>query len=105
VLGKGPVSAVRDAHSITDPAVLAWITETAAAQGIPCRQSIDPGRSGARQVQQSRQGVRVGALSIACRYAGGGVEMVDMLDIENAVRLGLALALASGRLPPAENEQ
>jgi endoglucanase len=38
-------------------------------------------------MQVSRAGVPVGCISIPCRYVHAPSEMVDMIDVENAVKL------------------
>ena len=42
-------------------------------------------------IQLSRGGVPAGCVSIACRYVHTPSEMVDMDDVENAVRLFVAV--------------
>ena len=52
----------------------------------------------ARAMQLVRGGVPVGAISIPCRYVHTASEMVDLRDVENAVKLITVLLRAPARL-------
>jgi putative aminopeptidase FrvX len=91
-LGKGPAVKVRDSGMISDPRVVEWMTGAAAAQRIPCQlEVLDRGTTDAAMIQISRAGVPAGCLSIPCRYAHSPSEMVDTADVENSVKLLLAM--------------
>ena len=91
-LGKGPAVKVRDRMMISDPRVVEWMTGTAAAQRIPYQlEVLELGSTDASAIQISRAGVPVGCLSVPCRYAHSPSEMVDTGDVENSVRLLLAM--------------
>ncbi|MBU0510720.1 MAG: M42 family peptidase, partial [Chloroflexi bacterium] len=49
------------------------------------------GGTDARAIQLTRAGVPAGCLSIPCRYVHSPSEMVDYSDVQNAVRLLVAL--------------
>jgi tetrahedral aminopeptidase len=91
-LGKGPAVKVRDAGMLADPRIVAWMEERAAAGRIPVqREILMGGTTDAMAIQVSRAGVAAGCLSIPCRYAHSPSEMVDMADVENSVRLLVAM--------------
>jgi endoglucanase len=91
-LGKGPAIKIRDGGMLADPRVVDWMTERAAREGIPHqREVLDAGTTDAAAIQVSRAGVPAGCLSIPCRYVHSPCEMVDLADVENAVRLLLAM--------------
>jgi endoglucanase len=52
---------------------------------------LEHGTTDARVIQVSRAGVPVGCLSVPCRYIHSPSEMVDRNDVQNAVRLMVAL--------------
>ncbi|MCS7247584.1 MAG: M42 family metallopeptidase [Anaerolineales bacterium] len=95
-LGKGPAIKIRDAGMIADPRVVRWMIQTAEKAKIPYqREILEFGGTDARAIQLSRSGVPTGVLSIPCRYIHAPSEMVDMEDVENAVRLLLRLLRTS----------
>ena len=49
-------------------------------------------------LESSRRGVPAGCLSIPCRYVHSPSEMVDLNDVQNGVRLMLALLSAPVQL-------
>jgi putative aminopeptidase FrvX len=91
-LGKGPAIKVRDSGMIADPRIVKWMTGAAAAHRIPHQlEVLERGTTDAAMIQISRAGVPAGCLSIPCRYAHSPSEMVDLADVENAVKLLLAM--------------
>lgn len=91
-LGKGPAIKIRDIGMISDPRIVQWMTDTAEAQKIPYqREVLLAGSTDARSMQLSRAGVPVGCISIPCRYVHAPSEMVDYSDVQNAVKLVIAL--------------
>ncbi len=87
-LGKGPAIKIRDAGMLADPRVIQWMVQTAERARIPYqREILEFGGTDARAIQLSRSGVPAGVLSIPCRYVHAPSEMVDMEDVENAVKL------------------
>ncbi|NQU30223.1 MAG: M20/M25/M40 family metallo-hydrolase, partial [Anaerolineae bacterium] len=91
-LGKGPVIKIRDPGMVSDPRVVDWITRTAEKARIPHQHEVDViGSTDARAIQISRAGVPVGAISIPCRYVHSPSEMVDYNDVQNTVKLLVAL--------------
>lgn len=91
-LGCGPAIKVRDQGNISDPRVVEWMVKTAEKARLPYQMEVlERGRTDARAIQLSRAGVPAGCLSIPCRYIHSPSEMVDFQDVENAVRLLVAL--------------
>lgn len=87
-LGKGPAIKVRDSGMLADPRVVDWMAKTAARHAIPCQMEVlERGTTDARAMQLTRTGVPSGCLSIPCRYIHGPSEMVDLRDVQNAVKL------------------
>jgi putative aminopeptidase FrvX len=91
-LGKGPAIKVRDGGMLSDPRVVDWMVRTAEKAHLPYQlEVLEGGTTDARAIQLTRAGVPVGCLSIPCRYIHSPSEMVDTRDVENAVRLLVAL--------------
>ncbi len=97
-LGKGPAIKVKDAGMLADPRVVEWMVRTAEKAKLPYqREVLTGGSTDARAIQLTRAGVPAGCISIPCRYVHSPSEMVDENDVQNAVKL--LVALVSG---PAE---
>ena len=91
-LGKGPAIKVKDAGMIVDPRIVDWMAKTAEKSKIPYQlEVLEHGGTDARAIQLTRAGVPAGCLSIPCRYIHSPSEMVDLNDVENAVKLLAAL--------------
>jgi endoglucanase len=91
-LGKGPAIKVRDSGMIADPRVKNWMVQRAKAARIPHQLEIfQGGTTDVQVVQAVREGVLSGGLLVPARYVHSQAEMVDMTDVENAVRLLLEL--------------
>jgi len=91
-LGKGPAIKVKDAGMIVDPRIVDWMAKTAEKAKIPYQlEVLEHGGTDARSIQLTRAGVPAGCLSIPCRYIHSPSEMVDLNDVENAVKLLAAL--------------
>jgi len=91
-LGKGPAIKIKDSGMISDPRIVRWMTTTAEANHLPYqREVLLGGTTDARAMQLVRAGVPVGCVSIPCRYVHSPSEMVDINDVENAVKLITAM--------------
>jgi len=91
-LGKGPAIKVKDGGMLADPRVVAWMIRSAEKSRIPYqREVLEGGTTDARAIQLTRSGVPMGCLSISCRYVHSPSEMVDLRDVQNAVKLIVAL--------------
>jgi putative aminopeptidase FrvX len=91
-LGAGPCIKVMDSGMLSHPGIKNLLIDTAEASGIPYQlEVLDRGSTDAAAIQLARGGVPAGCLSIACRYYHTPSEMVDMEDVENTVKLLLAV--------------
>ena len=91
-LGGGPCIKVKDSGMLAHPGVKNLLIETAEAHQIPYQlEVLGQGTTDAAVIQLSRSGVPAGCISIACRYYHTPSEMVDVEDVENSVRLLVAL--------------
>lgn len=87
-LGKGVSVYVMDARTIQDPRLVAHITRTADAQGIPY-QIRQPGGGGTNTgtIQRAAAGIPVATLAVPGRFAHSPTMMISLDDYENMVRL------------------
>jgi len=91
-LGEGPCIKVADPGLIAHAGVKELLIRTAEEHGIPYQlEVLDGGTTDASAIQLAGSGVAAGCVSIACRYVHSPSEMVDLIDVENAVRLLVAL--------------
>jgi endoglucanase len=91
-LGKGPAIKVRDSGMLSDPRLVDWMVRTADQAKLPYQlEVLEGGTTDARAIQLARAGVPAGCVSIPCRYIHAPSEMIDYRDVQNAVRLLLAL--------------
>jgi endoglucanase len=91
-LGKGPCVKFQDGGMISDPRVVQWMIQTAEKNRIPYqREVLLFGTTDARAIQLARAGVPAGCLSIPTRYIHSPSEMVDFTDVQNSVKLLIAL--------------
>ena len=94
-LGKGPAIKVKDSGMLADQRIVEWMCSTAEKRRIPYqREVLEGGTTDARAIQMTRSGVLAGCLSIPCRYVHTPSEMVDYEDVQNAVKLMVALLSA-----------
>ena len=100
-LGKGPAIKVKDGGMLADPRLVQAMIACAEKNDIPYQREILLGGStDARAMQISRAGMAAGCVSVPTRYIHSPSEMVDLKDVENAVRLLIALLSE----PPFLNE-
>jgi tetrahedral aminopeptidase len=91
-LGNGPALKVRDQGMLSDPRVVNWLVTTAEKAGLPYQlEVLEMGTTDARAIQLTRAGVPAGCISLPCRYVHSPSEMVDYRDVQNTVRLLVAL--------------
>jgi len=91
-LGDGPAIKVRDVGMIADPQVVTWMVAAAKKLKIKFQMEVlEVGTTDARTMQVARSGMLAGALSIPCRFVHSPSEVVDMEDMEQAVKLLTAL--------------
>ncbi len=91
-LGKGPAIHIKDVGTLADPRVSNWIRGGAKRAKLPHQTSIlTRGYTDTYTIQTSRAGIPTGGISIPCRYVHTPSEMVDVNDLDNAVKLLLEL--------------
>jgi putative aminopeptidase FrvX len=94
-LGKGPAIKVKDGGMLADPRIVNWMIRTAEKAKIPYqREVLEGGTTDARAIQMARAGVPAGCLSVPTRYVHNPSEMVDTRDVENSIKLLVALLSA-----------
>lgn len=87
-LGAGPAVKVMDRSVICDNMVRDALYRTAKRLDIAVQHEImEFGGTDTGVIQRSREGVRVGAVSIPCRYVHSAQEMAAISDIEQAAQL------------------
>jgi endoglucanase len=93
--GKGPAIILTDASGrglITHPQVKELLLSTAEEEEIPYQVEVsDGGTTDATAIHLTRQGIPTGVISPATRYIHTPVSVVCLDDIENAVKLILAV--------------
>ena len=92
VTRKGPALTVADAGLIVPPKVLKLLVETAEENKIPYQ--LETGLAGstdAARILLTREGVPSGVISIPTRYIHSPTSMLDLDDVEKAVRLLVAV--------------
>jgi tetrahedral aminopeptidase len=90
-LGKGPAIKVRDGGMISDPRLVQNLIQIAETNNIPYQlEVLEAGTTDAKAIQLTRAGVPSGCVSIPCRYVHSPSEMVDIDDVENAIKLIVA---------------
>jgi endoglucanase len=87
-LGKGPCIKIQDAGMIADTRVVNWMIRAAEKNKIAHQREVMlVGDSDGRRIQLARAGVPSGCLSIPVRYVHSPSEMVDLSDVQNAIKL------------------
>ena len=101
-LGKGAAIKVKDASVICHPKIKAMLSELAAKHKIPVQMEVlTAGGTDAGAIHLTREGVPSGVISIPCRYVHTPVEMVDLDDMENSVKLLTAFLSTSVKMQEA----
>ncbi len=91
-LGKGPAIKVKDGGMLADPKVVEAMIQCALKHNIPYQlEVLLGGTTDAKAMQISRAGMPAGCLSVPTRYLHTPSEMVDVEDVNNAVKLLTAL--------------
>jgi len=90
-MGKGPVITIAEASGrglIASRSMVKWLADSAESSGIPIQFEVGSGgTTDAAAIYLERGGIPSTTLSIASRYIHSPVEVVDVADIENGVRL------------------
>ena len=91
-LGKGAAVKIMDRGIIAHPAVVEAMENAARKAGVPWqREVLTGGATDVGAILTGRGGVPSGTLSIPCRYVHAPCEMVDLTDMEGAVRILTAM--------------
>lgn len=90
-LAKGPVITIADASGrglITHPEVKELLVSTAEKHKIPYQLEVgERGTTDASAIHLTREGIPSGVVSIPTRYLHSPVEVANIVDIKNAVKL------------------
>jgi putative aminopeptidase FrvX len=91
-LSAGPCIKVMDSGMLSHPGIKNLLIDTAEASAIPYQlEVLSGGTTDAAAIQLARSGVPTGCVSVACRHVHTQSEMVDIEDVENTVRLLVAV--------------
>ncbi|MDW7652145.1 MAG: M42 family metallopeptidase [Bacillota bacterium] len=87
-LGKGPTVKVKDASVICHPRLKEFLAALAEKNNIPYQfEVLVAGGTDAGAIHLTKEGIPSGVISVPCRYVHTPGEMVDLDDMENAVKL------------------
>lgn len=87
-LGKGAAVKIIDRSMIASPAVRDALLQAAKDAGVPAQREVLPfGGQDGSAIQHTRAGVPAGCLSIPCRYVHSPAEVIDMRDMEGALKI------------------
>ena len=87
-LGKGIAIKFMDRSMVATPSVRDALTKAGELAGVPTQPEILAfGGTDGSAIQRTRGGIPTGTLSIPCRYVHSATEVVDMRDMEGAVKL------------------
>nr|SIP63191.1 Deblocking aminopeptidase (EC 3.4.11.-) [uncultured bacterium] len=87
-LGAGAAVKIMDRSMIASPSVREALFLAAKQAGVPVQREILPfGGQDGSAIQHSRAGVPAGCLSIPCRYTHSPAEVIDMRDMEGALKI------------------
>ena len=91
-LGHGPAIKVKDSGMVAHGGVKDLMVRRAEGAGLPYQlEVLTAGTTDAMAIQMVREGIPSGCLSIPCRHIHSPSEMVDYRDVQNSVKLLLAI--------------
>ena len=91
-LGQGPAIKVQDAGMVAHAGVKELMVRRAEEAKLPYQlEVLTSGTTDAMAIQMVREGIPAGCLSVPCRYVHSPSEMVDYGDVQNSVKLLLAI--------------
>ncbi len=91
-LGRGPAIKVKDSGMVAHGGVKDLMVRRAEEARLPYQlEVLTGGTTDAMAIQIVREGIPTGCLSIPCRYIHTPSEMVDYGDVQNSVKLLLAI--------------
>lgn len=87
-LGGGPTIAIKDAIGVINPKVRKWISDSAKKANIKLQYEVmSGGATDASVVPMIKEGIPAGSILVPTRYVHTPVEVADMKDIENTIKL------------------
>ena len=90
-MGNGPITTIADPSGrglIASRGMVRWLRDTASRNDIPVQLEVGSGgTTDATAIHLERGGIPSTTLSIPTRYIHSPVEVVDVRDVENGVRL------------------
>ena len=87
-LGKGPTVKIKDASVICHPRLKEILTKIAEKSEIPYQYEVlTAGGTDAGAIHLTKEGIPAGVISVPCRYVHTPGEMVDLDDLDYAVKL------------------
>ncbi|MGB9812299.1 MAG: M42 family metallopeptidase [Thermovenabulum sp.] len=91
-LGKGPAIKIKDMSVLSHPKIKQLLIDAAEKNNIPYqREVLDLGGTDAGSIHLTKEGVPSGGIAIPTRYVHTPSEMVNLDDLENTVKLLLAV--------------
>ncbi len=91
-LGGGAAIKVKDSSLICTPALRDYMVKVAEDKGIKYQMEVlEAGGTDSGAIQMTKAGIPAGVISIPCRYIHSPCEMVDLDDVEECVKLTVAL--------------
>jgi endoglucanase len=91
-LGGGPAIKVQDSGMVAHAGVKELMVRRAEEAKLPYQlEVLTGGTTDATAIQMVREGIPSGCLSVPCRYVHSPSEMVDYGDVQNSVKLLLAI--------------
>jgi putative aminopeptidase FrvX len=91
-LGKGAAIKVKDGSLICTPALRDYMVKVAEEKGIKYQMEVlNSGGTDSGAIQMTKAGIPSGCISIPCRFVHSPCEMVDLEDVEECVKLAVAL--------------
>ncbi len=98
-MGHGPAIKVMDKWMLAHPGLKKWMVETATQNDIPYQLEILMlGTTDAQAMQLAHGGSAAGAISVPCRHVHTPSEMVSYRDVQNAVKLLVAMLSGPAKL-------
>ena len=99
LVGKGPVLLIKDAISIIQDNLKKWVVEVAKRNKIPLQYDImSGGATDSSVVPTIKEGIPSLAILTPSRYAHTPVELIDMKDVKNTVKLVTELVKSSHKI-------
>ena len=87
-VGWGPAITIADKSMVTHPKILRRLIEIAKKNNIPFQfKRTVSGGTDAGSIHLTKKGIPAGVVSVPCRYIHSPLSILDLNDLENAIRL------------------